>query len=47
LIFLIGTVPGKPGTWAEIKDSVFKVLENEKYLNHPTFVEEDGKEYAS
>ncbi|KRX05030.1 Translation protein, beta-barrel domain [Pseudocohnilembus persalinus] len=47
LIYVKGPVSGKPGTVVEIKDAVKQKIKNLQYLNYPTFIPEQGKQYAA
>lgn len=47
LVYLLGSVPGKPGDLVEIKDSFIKDKQNYELLNFPTFLPEPDKVYAS
>lgn len=46
LVYIKGGVPGNNGTVVEIKDSIKNWKENRPYLNYPTFIPEEGKQYA-
>ncbi len=46
LIYVKGSVPGKPGTYSYLKDSIKKKYVNLEYLNFPTFIPIPGEEYA-
>jgi len=47
LIYVKGSVPGKPGTSCFVRDAIRKKYFNFEYLNFPTFVPEAGVKYAS
>jgi large subunit ribosomal protein L3 len=48
LLYLKGSVPGKPGTIVKIRDTLNldKVEKNLQLVHYPTFVEQEGIEYA-
>eukprot|EP01016_Furgasonia_blochmanni_P016782 TRINITY_DN1979_c0_g1_i1.p2 TRINITY_DN1979_c0_g1~~TRINITY_DN1979_c0_g1_i1.p2 ORF type:complete len:523 (+),score=131.34 TRINITY_DN1979_c0_g1_i1:118-1686(+) len=46
LIYVKGSVPGRAGTVVEIRDAHKMREKNLEFLNFPTFVKEDGKQYA-
>lgn len=46
LIYVLGAVPGKPGTPIYIRDSLYKKVKNVDFLNCPTFIPKEGEEYA-
>lgn len=43
MIYIKGPISGTPGTVVEIKDAFKNREKNEKYLNCPTFIPEEGK----
>lgn len=46
LIFIRGSVPGKPGTFCFVRDAIRKKFDNHQFLNFPTFVPQRGEKYA-
>lgn len=48
LLYLKGSVPGKPGTIVKIRDTLHldKIEKNLELVHYPTFVEEKGVSYA-
>lgn len=43
----MGAVPGKNGNWVRIRDALHKPDVNEEFLNHPTFIPQKNKEFAT
>ena len=46
LIFIKGSIPGKRGTVVKVSDAIKAFSKNEEFLNYPTFIPEEGKQYA-
>jgi len=47
LIYVKGSVPGKPGTFCFVRDAVRKKYINFEHLNFPTFIPQPDQKYAS
>lgn len=46
LVYIKGSLPGKPGSYCFIKDAWRKKFHNETFLNCPTFLPKPGQKYA-
>ena len=46
LVYLKGSIPGKPGSVVYVRDAIKRAVKNEELINYPTFIATQGQQLA-